>query len=141
MSRIINRFQLVGNTGTDAEIRFLPTNGNKVATIPLAVNSRYRKKDSNEVIERTDWFDIVFYGQNQIAFIEQWVKKGSHIAVSGSLRKESWDSKDRKDAEGKPLKDSRYVLIGDEIEMLEWPEKDSKPAPVAPNASDEDIPA
>lgn len=121
MSRINNSFRLTGHLGADPETRYLPTSGEPVVRLSLAVNHAYRHKDTGEKVERTDWFDLTVYFRGLVDVAQQYVRKGSQIQVRGHLRKRVWDSKDRKDDSGAPLKESRIEFVVTEIMLLARP--------------------
>jgi single-strand DNA-binding protein len=77
----MNSITLVGRAGRDPEIRFMES-GNCVANLTLAVNGRSRDDDPL-------WFNLEIWGkQAQVA--ADYVRKGSLIGVSGSLKEEKW---------------------------------------------------
>jgi single-strand DNA-binding protein len=112
-----NRFTLEGNLGADPEVRYLGSSPNRVAEISLGVDGSYRKKDTNEKVERTDWFNITFYAPGLIKVVEEYAKKGREVRVEGLVRKETWDSKTRKNEDGTPATDSRYEFIATGIKL------------------------
>jgi len=126
MSRINNSFHLIGHLGAAPDIRYNPKNGEPIGRLALAVNNYYRDKNTGERIERVDWFDLTVYFKGLVEVVEQYCHKGTQIAVRGHLRKRVWESKDRKDADGKPLKESRMELIVSELQLLGRPKEASK---------------
>lgn len=123
MSRINNSFSFIGHLGADPEVRKLPS-GQEVARLSLAVNSAYKDKNSGERIEKTDWFDLAVYAPGLLDVVRKYTHKGSQIGVRGTLRKAVWDSKDRKDENGKPAKESRIELIVSEVQLLGGPRRE-----------------
>ena len=129
MSRINNTFDLTGFVGADPEKRFNPTSGAAIMSLSIGVNDSYKNRDTNELVERTDWFDLTFYREGLAKVVEQYVRKGSEIHVRGVLRKQIWDSKDRVDEPGNALKDSRVQFIVTEMRMLRRPKDSAGNAP------------
>jgi len=121
MSRINNSFHLTGHLGADPETRYLPTSGEPVVRLSLAVNHVYRRKETGEKVERTDWFDLTVYFRGLVEVAQQYVRKGSQIQVRGHLRKRVWESKDRKDDSGTPMKESRIEFVVTELMLLARP--------------------
>jgi len=119
MSRINNSFRFTGNLGTDPEVRFNPKNGEPIATIPLAVDASYKNRETGERIDKVDWFDLTVYYKGLVDVVQKYTHKGSKIAVRGHMRKRVWESKDRKDDGGKPIKESRIEFIVTEIMLLD----------------------
>lgn len=95
MAGSLNRVQLIGNVGKDPEIRKLD-NGNQVANFSLAMGESWKDKDGNKQ-ERTEWANIVVWGDGLVSVIEKYVKKGSKLFVEGKFvtRKYEKDGSDR----------------------------------------------
>ena len=62
MAKGINKVTLLGNLGSDPETRYLP-NGNAVTNITLATGDAWKDKQSGQVVERTEWHRVVFFGK------------------------------------------------------------------------------
>ncbi len=123
MARGINKVILVGNVGTDPEIRYLP-NGNAVTTLSVATSETWKDKQNGEKQERTEWHRVVCF--NRLGEIAgEYVRKGSKLYVEGSLRTRKWQDQQGQD---------RYTteIIAADIQML-----DSKGAGAGPNFTDD----
>jgi single-strand DNA-binding protein len=95
MARGVNKVILVGNVGTDPELRYLP-NGNPVANLSIATSESWKDKQSGERQERTEWHRTVFF--NRLAEIAgEYVRKGSKLYVEGSLRTRKWQDQNGAD--------------------------------------------
>ena len=82
MSRSINRTVLLGNVGSDPEVRMTPS-GTKVAKFSLAT-SRQWKDASGTAQEKTDWHRCTVF--SKLADIaERWVHKGDRLYVDGRI--------------------------------------------------------
>lgn len=91
MARGVNKVILIGNLGSDPEVRYTP-NGNAVANISLATSEVWRDKQSGELQERTEWNRVVFF--NRLAeIVGEFLHKGSKVYVEGSLRTRKWQDK------------------------------------------------
>jgi single-strand DNA-binding protein len=84
----LNKVMLIGNTGRDAEMRYLST-GTAMTTFSLAVNSR-RRSQSGEWEDQTDWFNVVIFG-DMAERISQYITKGKQLFVEGRLNNRQWD--------------------------------------------------
>lgn len=84
----LNKVMLIGNTGRDAEMRYLST-GTAMTTFSLAVNSR-RRGQAGEWEDQTDWFNIVLFG-DQAERISQYITKGKQLFIEGRLNQRQWD--------------------------------------------------
>jgi single-strand DNA-binding protein len=82
MSRSLNKVMLIGNVGSDPEIRMTPS-GSKVAKLSLATNRSYQDR-SGQQQERTDWHRLTFFGRLS-DIVEQWVNKGDRLFVEGRI--------------------------------------------------------
>ena len=90
----INSINLVGRAGREPDVRYFES-GSTVANFTLAVN-RIRKDDE------PDWFNLEIWGkQAQIA--ADYVKKGSLIGITGSLKIDSWKDKNTGEDRFKPV--------------------------------------
>ena len=74
---------IIGNVGNDAEKRFT-NNGTPVATFSLAVTSRWKDGTTNEPRERTRWYRVSCW-RGLADVVEQYVKKGMSVMVSGTV--------------------------------------------------------
>ena len=104
----INAINLVGRAGRDPEVRYFES-GSIVANFTLAVNRRSRN-------EEPDWFNLEIWGkQAQIA--ADYVKKGSLIGITGSLKIDSWKDKNSGEDRFKPVvRVDRLNLLGSKKE-------------------------
>lgn len=81
MPRSVNRVTLVGNVGSDPDVRETG-NGTRVAHLSLATDRRFRR--NGEVEKRTDWHRLTFWGK-AAETVEQYVRKGSKLYVEGRI--------------------------------------------------------
>ena len=88
----MNRVQLEGFTGQDAEIKYLPS-GQPVANLSVATSERY-KDSKGEDREKTEWHRIVVFGK--AAERVGKIRKGQLVTLEGKLQTRSWDGKDGK---------------------------------------------
>lgn len=89
MSRGVNKVILVGNCGSDAEVKHTQA-GAAIANVTLATSETWKDKNTNQQQEKTEWHRVVFF--NRLAEIAgEYVKKGSKIYIEGSLRTRSWE--------------------------------------------------
>lgn len=76
----VNKVILVGNVGSDPEVRGDDQN---VATFRLATNSQ-SISDSGEKTKHTEWHNLVAFGK-LAGIVRQYLKKGRPIYVEGRL--------------------------------------------------------
>lgn len=85
-----NRADLVGNVTRDPEMR-TTTSGQKVLTIGIATNDRWKDKASGEMKERSEFHNVVVWG-DLAQEVSQFVKKGNRAFVSGRVQTRSWET-------------------------------------------------
>ena len=87
----LNKIMVIGNVGSDPEMRFTP-NGKPVTSFPLATNRFFTTSDGERKRE-TEWFDVVTWDR-QAESCNQFLTKGQRVYVEGRLRTRSWDGQD-----------------------------------------------
>jgi single-strand DNA-binding protein len=73
-------------------LRFTP-NGTPVASFGVAVNKRYKDKDSGEWLNSADFFNIVAWFKLAENCAES-LAKGDRVLISGRLSQENWEDKE-----------------------------------------------
>ncbi len=88
----LNKVQLIGNAGKDTEIRYSGA-GMAIGNFTLATNEMRKDKASGQLVERTEWHNIVVF--DRLAEIcRDYVKKGKRVYVEGRIQTSTWDDKD-----------------------------------------------
>jgi len=82
MSRSLNKVMLIGNLGSDPEIRTTPS-GTKVAKLSIATNRSFQDR-TGQTQEKTEWHRLTFFGK-LADIVEQYVTKGDRLYVEGRL--------------------------------------------------------
>jgi single-strand DNA-binding protein len=94
-SRGINKVILVGNLGSDPEVRYMP-NGGAVANITLATSESWRDKATGEQREKTEWHRVALFGK--LAEVAgEYLRKGSQVYVEGQLQTRKWQDQNGQD--------------------------------------------
>lgn len=115
----MNKVILIGFAGKDAEV-FTFESGNKVANFTLATSERgYKLANGTEVPERTDWHNIVCVNNNA-AFAEKWVKKGSGLLIEGKLRNRQFETKQGE-------KRNVTEIFAERVEFFQFGKKQEQP--------------
>jgi single-strand DNA-binding protein len=91
MNTLRNSVRLVGNLGTDPEVRSFDNN-RKLARISIAINESY-KNDKGEKTTETQWHNVVMWN-NQAKLAEDYLKKGDEVVIEGKLSSRSYTDKD-----------------------------------------------
>ena len=95
MARSLNKATLIGNLGSDPEIRTTGS-GTKVAQFSLAT-SRSWKSASGEQQEKTEWHRVVLWnnkGSTLADIAEKYCKKGDKVYIEGSIEYRSWQDRE-----------------------------------------------
>ena len=108
MKNLSNNVRLIGNLGTDPEVKELAS-GKTVAKFPIATTDYYKNKEGEKVSD-TQWHNIVAWG-NTAKIAEKIFKKGYKVAVEGKLTSRSYEN-----SEGQ----KKYVteVIANEVMLL-----------------------
>lgn len=87
----LNKVMLIGNVGTDPEMRFTP-GGNPVTSFRVATSRAYTTSDG-ERKQDTEWFTIVAW-RKLAESCNQFLTKGQRVYVEGNLRTRAWEGRD-----------------------------------------------
>ena len=90
MSRSVNRVILVGNAGSDPDVRETGK-GTRVAHVSLATNRRYTIDGQEK--QRTEWHRLTFWGKNAET-VERYLRKGTRLYVDGRIEYGSYERDD-----------------------------------------------
>jgi single-strand DNA-binding protein len=110
MARGVNKVIIVGNLGSDPEVRYMP-NGGAVATLSVATSETWKDKQSGDRQERTEWHRVVCF--NRLGEIAgEYLRKGAKVYLEGSLRTRKWQDQQGQD---------RYTteIVANEMQMLD----------------------
>lgn len=88
MSGSLNSVQLIGNLGKSPEIKTM-NSGDKVANFSMAMSESWTKDGERK--EKTEWVNVVVWGNGLVGVIEKYVKKGSKIYIQGALRTRKYE--------------------------------------------------
>lgn len=91
MYALKNKVQLIGNLGSNPEIKTLD-GGKKMVRFNIATNESYRNAGGEKVME-TQWHNLVAFGK-LAEIIEKYISKGSEVAVEGKLTYRTYNDKD-----------------------------------------------
>lgn len=88
----VNKATILGNLTRDPELRSTP-NGQSVANFGVATNRKYKNTSTGEVVEDTQFHDVVAWGK-LAEVIHQIFKKGNKIYLEGRLQTRQWEAPD-----------------------------------------------
>ena len=86
----VNKVILIGNVGSDPEVRYLDR-GVAIANFNLATTERgYTMQNGTQVPDKTDWHARVLW-RNLAEWAERYVRKGMKVYVEGKLQTRTWE--------------------------------------------------
>jgi len=115
----------MGNLTRDPELRAIPS-GQNVCSFSLAVNRSW-KNAAGEQQEAVDYIDCNIWGK-PAEIINQYMKKGSGILVSGRLQQRSWEQEGQKRSKVEVVVEDFNFVGGDRGEGGGSAPESSKPA-------------
>ena len=107
----LNRVEIIGNLGSDPEMRYT-ANGTAVTTFRVAVGRSYSVEGERR--EETEWFRVVAW--NKLAeLVQAHLTKGRKVYVEGRQSTRSWDGPDGQ---------KRYMteLVANQVIFLDRPQ-------------------
>lgn len=91
MSRSLNKAMIIGNLGSDPDIRTTGS-GTRVANFSVATSRSWTGRDGGQQ-EKTEWHRIVAW--DKLAEIaERFLKKGDRVYIEGEIEYRSYEDKD-----------------------------------------------
>jgi single-strand DNA-binding protein len=106
-----NNVTIVGNVTRDPELRYTPS-GQANARLGVAVNRRWQDRNSGEWQEATSFFDVICW-RELAENVNDSLKRGTRIIVTGRLEQRSWEQEGNKR--------SVVEIIADEVApSLRW---------------------
>jgi single-strand DNA-binding protein len=109
MAGSVNKVILIGNLGSDPEVRYLES-GSAVAKFNIATTESYTNK-SGERVDNTEWHRIELWeGLAKVA--EKYLKKGNQVYIEGRIRTDSWTDKEGQQRTGVTIRANSMTLLG-----------------------------
>ena len=105
----VNRMTIIGNLGSDPEMRFTPS-GRPVTSFRVATNWKYTTADG-ERKEETEWFNVVCWSQ-LAEQCNRFLTKGRLVFVEGRLRMNTWEGQDGQTR-------ARNEIVADRVKFLD----------------------
>lgn len=134
----LNKIQLIGYVGKDAEVRYTGS-GTAVGEFSIATSEKWKDKQTGEDKERTEWHTVAAWAKLG-ELVGEYVKKGMPVYVEGTLRTETWEKDGQKHYRTK-VQAQNIIFLGSQGEKNAKPAKAPTPAPADPQPSfDDDIP-
>ncbi len=125
MAGSVNKVILIGNLGSDPEIRYLD-GGSSVARFNIATSESYTNK-SGERVELTEWHRIELW--NKMAqTAEKYLRKGNSVYIEGQIRTENWTDKEGQQRSSVTIRANNMQLLGGPGQSSGGDEGNSHPA-------------
>lgn len=105
----VNKILLLGNLGSDVELRHLP-DGRPVGNVNLATTETWRDQDGNRN-QHTEWHRLNFFGR-QAEIASQYLSKGSPIFVEGQLRTRKWKDREGNERQTTEIRVNNFQMLG-----------------------------
>ena len=122
----MNNVVLIGRPTGEPQMAYTPSQM-AIAKFTLAVDRDRKSKDGEK---EADFFDVTAFGKTAES-CERYAAKGKMLAVRGRAQIDSFKGKD-----GQTRK--AFVVIADQVQFIEWPDRDQKPQPKKPVEIDEE---
>jgi len=132
----LNKVMLIGNVGTDPEMRFTPS-GNPVTSFRLATSRTYTTSDG-ERRQETEWFTVVAW-RKLAESCNQFLTKGQRVYVEGNLRTRNWEGRDGQKRTSVEVIANR-VLFLDRQAVAPLPSEELPAEPAEDEIEPEDLP-
>ena len=125
----MNRVLEIGYLANDPELQYVGGGQTAKCSFRLGVSRRFANQQG---IREADFFPVVVW-RKSAENAARCLKKGSRVAVMGSLQTRSWDATDGT---------RRYIteIIADEIEFLSAPKEGEQEQPTFTRVDDEELP-
>jgi single-strand DNA-binding protein len=104
MANSVNKVILVGNVGSEPEIRSTQI-GSEIASFSMATSERWKDKSSGEMKEKTEWTRIVVFAPGVVNLVKEYVHKGSKLYIEGKIQ-----TREYQDAQGTKKYSTEVVL-------------------------------
>ena len=96
MAGSVNKVILIGNLGSDPDVRTFP-NGGKVCNLRIATSENWKDRNTGERREKTEWHSVAIFSEPLVRVAEQYLRKGSKIFVEGQLETRKWQDQNGAD--------------------------------------------
>ncbi|MDR2905578.1 MAG: single-stranded DNA-binding protein [Helicobacteraceae bacterium] len=106
---MLNKVLLIGNLTRDVEVRYTQS-GLQIGSFGLAVNRRWKDRNSGESREDTMFIDVDVFGA-QAETARQYIGKGRQVLVEGRLVLDQWT-----DQNGQ--KRSKHKISAENVQFL-----------------------
>jgi single-strand DNA-binding protein len=112
----MNKVYLCGNLTFDPEYK-QTTTGRAVSKLRMAINRRWKNRETGEQNEDTLFIDVETWNQTA-EFCKNYLSKGRRIFVEGRLQEDSWEDKET------GQRRSKIKVVADRVQFADAKPKD-----------------
>ena len=136
----VNKVMLIGRLGKDPELRYTSA-GRPRCSMSVATSYRYKDKDKDNWIEKTQWHQVIAWGKTG-EVCKQYLTKGRRIFIEGRLESRAYTDKEGQQKHAhEVVTDSIVFLEGRKDGSMEPAASDLAPATTAAaEGDDQDLP-
>lgn len=109
MSRSLNKAMIIGNLGSDPEVRST-SSGTRVATLSVATSRRWTDRSGQEQ-ERTEWHRVVAW-EGLAEVCERYLSKGDRVYVEGRIEYRQWEGDDGRTRYTTEIRAREMIMLG-----------------------------
>ncbi|MEE9339316.1 MAG: single-stranded DNA-binding protein [Methylococcaceae bacterium] len=130
-----NVFSFTGTVGRDAEVRVTPS-GQSVLNFTVANNIGFGDR------QQTLWIRVALWGKRAEGSLQNYLKKGQQVFVSGELTQREYQANDGTTKTSLELNANIVDLVGKRNEQSQQPQQQSNQQPSQPSSLDDfdDVP-
>lgn len=131
----MNVFTAIGRLGRDAEVKYT-ADGKPITTFAVAVDDGFGDR------KVTSWIDCAMFGDRGPK-ISEYIRKGDRIGVTGSIRLDTYKTRDGEEKSKIAMRIQDVTLLGDKQgggQRSERPQRQEQPAPPGNDFNDDSIP-
>jgi single-strand DNA-binding protein len=112
VARSLNKVMLIGNVGSDPEIR-TTAGGARVAQFSVATSRRWNDRNGQQQ-EKTEWHRVVAWDKPfpLVDVIEKYLKKGERVYVEGEIEYRTYEDKEGVTKYVTEIRARELILIG-----------------------------
>ena len=136
----VNNACVSGNLTRDIELR---RTANDFTIGSLSIANERSRKDGDEWIKETNFFDVTLFG-GTAEFAARKLRKGDLVVIQGRLEQQTWEKDGQKRSKvviiGNAVDSAGFFRSKDEDNQLTFEGAAATPAAAAPAPADDDIP-
>lgn len=128
----MNSCNFVGRLGRDAEVRHTSA-GTPVTTFAVAIEDGFGERKT------TTWIDCAMFGERGEK-VAGYIRKGDRIGVTGSIRLDTYTTRDGVEKSKVALRVQDITLLGGKSDGGQRTQRQAQPEPAADDFDDTAIP-